>query len=507
MGSDSESRGAIAELRRLIPEIWIAGVDEKFETEGLVFDELVTSHRDAYLGTYERFDLASLPIGPELYKLVAPFEGQALDMLGRIRFHRPSDYPRAIRGVPQYVDSYEARVDLFGRHCRFWNYVLDHFDIDAVISQNFGHQGFDFVALQLAKAKGIPTLIFNETAQFPMVQFVQEDANGLGRLELGMALKQRLSGQLLPEADNFVRRSLGWITSSPDRTYNMKAVNKYQTSPIMSWLVDSRVQVNPEFSITQIRRSAATKMRRLVSDPLNAIRTFRRSQKWVRATKQSMAEEAHYSTKATISNPYIYFPLHFQPEATTSAKGRNFFRLREAVCFLASALPDGWQLIVKEHPHQWRRLLPRPEGFFAQIAAIPNVQLVHHSSDNQHLVSQARAVACVSHSSITAHAVMRGTPVISLGNSHFRTAPGYFCIETSEELRSVMHKIASNLPTRSDEDVQAFISALEASTFEGLLGYKPLNISETEYQRVLSLTESNIPRIIREWLVLRGLYR
>lgn len=503
MGTDDQSRNVIVELRRTIPDVWIAGVEERPGVVGTPFDEVVTSHYDAYLGTYERVDLPSIPMTPELYALVAPFEGQCLNMLERVKFHTPSDYPPPVNGVPKYVDSYESRVDLFGRHCRFWNHIFDRFSIDAVISQNFGHQGFDFVALNLARAKGIPTLIFNETGQFPMVQFVQEDVEGLGKLDFGAELKRRLRSSLTPEAEDFIRRSLSSISSSPDR-YEVKRVDEFKTTPFRSWLVDSNARVNPRISVNVLANAIVKKGRRFLNSPTKSARTVLRTRKWARATKASMAEERAHSRAADTSVPYVYFPLHFQPEATTSVKGRSFFRLREAVAHIAHELPDGWQLVVKEHPHQWRRLLPRPDGFFAQLSAIPRVQLVHHTADNNGLVESARAVACVSHSSITAHAVLRGIPVISLGYSHFRQAPGYCCVEDTEQLRAAIREIDKGTYRPNAAEFESFIQQLEGSTFEALLGYRPSSIDGQEYERIKAVTAKNLSLVIKEWLVLRG---
>lgn len=173
------------------------------------------------------------------------------------------------------------------------------------------------------------------------------------------------------------------------------------------------------------------------------------------------------------------------------------------MAYLASELPENWKLIVKEHPHQFRRLLKRVPGFYSQIAAIPNVVLVSHQYENSTLVKHARAVACVSHSSITAHAVFAGKPVISLGDSHFREAPNYFCISDTPTLRNVIHQIAMEEPTTDSRALEEFTKKLEAATFEGEFGERPDDLSESEWRRTVSLTANNISRVIVEWLKLR----
>jgi hypothetical protein len=501
LGSDSESRGVIEKLRELTPNLWIAGVEERLESANTIFDLVVTSHYDAYLGHYEKVNLDALAMTPELYSLVAPFEGQALSMLDRVRYCEPENYPPPRSGMPPFQDSFDARADLFSRHCRFWNHVFDQYRIDAVISQNFGHQGFDFVALSLAEAKGIPTLIFNETGQFPCVQFVQERVRDLGTFELGRTLKNRVSHEMLAEDPAFIRRSLDSIEKAPDR---FGAMAEYTTSPLGSWLTDLNVRAAKP-SVSVVLGALSNKWQRFKSRPGTRLRALFRTFNRIRRTQASMSEERRHSRVPDLGTKFVYFPLHFQPEATTSVKGRHFYRLREAVSFVAEHLPNGWSLVVKEHPHQWRRFYDRKLGFFAELAKIPRVQLVHHSYDNNPLIEQSEAVVCVSHSSITAYANTNNKPVISLGDSHFRRSPKYFCITSTKDLENAFRLISGEDMTSELHHRENFVRELETGTFEGLLGYTPKNLEANEYLRIVRVTRHNISLIIREWLRLRGL--
>jgi hypothetical protein len=511
LGSNPESKGVIQELRALVPGLRVTGVAETLESDGSVFDTVVTSHFDALFGRYQFVNTAELAMTPELYRQVAPFEGQALNMLDRVKYHSLHEYPPPIYGIPRYRDGYDSRTDLFFRHCRFWHYVFTEFHIDAVIAQNFGHQGFDFVALNLAKSLGIPTLIFNDTGQFPMVQFVQECVEDLGDLTLGKTIKSAISANLEPESDNFIRKSVWWIRQSPNRVLVPQETNKVgeqslKSSVIDAWLKNSNVWKSEKLQFSEILLSLSQKFLRAVSNPK---RTYSRGKStlWrLRSTRKSIQEERAHSTSPIARGSYVYFPLHFQPEASSSVKGRNFYRLREAVAFLASGLPEGWELLVKEHPHQIRRLYPREPGFYSQIASIPRVKLMPHHHDNESLVAGARAVACVSHSSITAHAAVNGKTVISLGDSHFRQAPNYFCVASLEQLRHVLASIDNN-HSRVEQSWETFLSDLESSTFEGVVGYRPPSLSEIEYQRIVRVTSRNLSLVIAEWLRLRGLVK
>jgi hypothetical protein len=181
-------------------------------------------------------------------------------------------------------------------------------------------------------------------------------------------------------------------------------------------------------------------------------------------------------------------------------KARSFYRTREAVAFVAKALPKGWTIVVKEHPHQLRRLLPRDIGFYSQIASIPNVTFVDHRTSNELLVREARGLVTLSHSSVSAHALFNHKPVISLGESHFREAPGYFCVQSDADLAEAIDFVESGLPTSACGDLETFLDRLESSCLEGEFGEKPDEVAQAEWDRILTTTRTNVSRVIREWL-------
>ena len=78
--------------------------------------------------------------------------------------------------------------------------------------------------------------------------------------------------------------------------------------------------------------------------------------------------------------PFVYVPLHLQPERSTNPLGGVFDEQYLMVGMISSELPSGWRIYVKEHPSQfapqfvsergrWTNLyetLLEIPGFFAQ---------------------------------------------------------------------------------------------------------------------------------------------
>lgn len=504
LGSTDVGKLVIQRLRELSPGIWIAGVEKRPDYKDSAFDLVVTNQLDAFFGRYESVNMPSLAVTPELSELIAPYEAKLLNAAGLAGIRDTNDYPPPLHGVPVYSESYEARKDLLYRHVRFWNHVFDVHGIQAVFHENLGQEIFDYVALQLARARGIPTLTFNISGQFPQVLFVQESERELGDLGLGFKLKEIIGKNLQEERADFITKSVGRFAQTADSGL-ATAVQQYETSPVKSWLLNRNIYEG-RITLPLALRAISAKIFRFLDDPVIRFRRFRRTRALVRDTQRSYQEESSFSTKWDCSEPFLYFPLHFQPETSSSVKGRNFYVLREAVAFVASELPTGWKLVVKEHPHQFRRLLKRPEGFYAQLVSIPNVILTNHAANNETLVQEARAVISVSHSSITSFALFMGKPVISLGDSHFREAFGYHCVTSTSELRITMAKIANGWDQDRPSLRSDFLEQLSRSTFEGEFGEKPDNYSDDEWERLQALTGQNIGAVITEWLKLKGIF-
>ncbi len=103
---------------------------------------------------------------------------------------------------------------------------------------------------------------------------------------------------------------------------------------------------------------------------------------------------------------YIYFCLHFDPEANTLPKDNMYFNQLLNIRIVASSLPKDWVLYVKEHPHQLSYSLYkdiflnqlhsidnfRSKYFYSYISSLENVELISMKSDHRKLVQGAEFI-------------------------------------------------------------------------------------------------------------------
>ncbi|GEM_PF-2656502 len=110
--------------------------------------------------------------------------------------------------------------------------------------------------------------------------------------------------------------------------------------------------------------------------------------------------------KVNLNLNYIYYCLHFDPEASTLPKDNAHANQLLNLRILASSLPKGWKIYIKEHPHQlsyniyYDYLLNqlhsvdnfRSKNFYNYMHSISNVDLVGLDNNHQSLIQNAKFI-------------------------------------------------------------------------------------------------------------------
>ena len=192
--------------------------------------------------------------------------------------------------------------------------------------------------------------------------------------------------------------------------------------------------------------------------------------------------------------PYVYFPLHLQPEAQTSPMGGVFVDQHLAVEMLARALPPGWVLLVKEHPVQ--RLAKRDYGFYERLGRISNVRLVSRATGTFALMEQCRAVASIT-GTAGWEALFIGKPVLVFGNAFYRGAPGTVSVDDPAELAARLREIErGSFQACTPADLERLVCAVERCTEEGIVDKVYLRDSDLSEQQSIDNYAAALARLI-----------
>jgi hypothetical protein len=119
------------------------------------------------------------------------------------------------------------------------------------------------------------------------------------------------------------------------------------------------------------------------------------------------------------NKPFLFYPLHFEPEVSLQVFGRAYQNQIEVVRNLALGVPASMLIIVKEHP---RSLGFRKVSYYRKLLEIPNVRLVDPFLPAIEVVKQSEAVAVIS-GTIGFEAAVCKKPVIVMGKTPYTLLP------------------------------------------------------------------------------------
>ncbi len=134
----------------------------------------------------------------------------------------------------------------------------------------------------------------------------------------------------------------------------------------------------------------------------------------------------------------VFYPLQLEPESALLVMSPEFSHQEYLIHLLASNLPAGWTLVVKEHP---LALGTRPPGFYETVEGYPNVVFVKPLDSAKEWCSKSQAVAMIT-GSVGYEAAIDGVPVISFGKHNFIKMLDYvFEVDSHETVRRAMDRI------------------------------------------------------------------
>ena len=159
--------------------------------------------------------------------------------------------------------------------------------------------------------------------------------------------------------------------------------------------------------------------------------------------------------------PFVYFPLHvtddYKIERIIPHCADQEYLIRQ----VADSLPQGYDVVLKEHPHSLGR---NPLGMLRRLAALSNVRLVDPYTSSHELMRRAVAVTVIS-STVGLEALLYGKGVLTMGRPYYA---GYGVTVDVESFRDLRSAVPAVLDFRPDpERVLAFLHACMRSTYEG----------------------------------------
>lgn len=189
---------------------------------------------------------------------------------------------------------------------------------------------------------------------------------------------------------------------------------------------------------------------------------------WRRLRQYSIAR--YYQT-TVLDEPFLIYPLHFHPEASTSVLAQDFIEELSLIKSIAFRLPTNMRLYVKEHPSA---VALQPRSFYKQLDALPNVRLLSAGMSAKALIRKSRGVICVT-STLGFEAAVLNKPVISFGDVLYGYFPNVRMIREYSALDAALKWMVNYQPVPPVELLNATAAYVEFGApgsfdFNGSLG-------------------------------------
>ncbi len=284
--------------------------------------------------------------------------------------------------------------------------------INLVLFFDIPHLFYDNIAYQVAKAKGIETLIFCDSI-FPHHFASFRSIGDHGRL---------------PE--HFADEKMTNFIIDPDETpdwHFLRGVRQYRGKlGKLNWqgilLLSAHMFKNESSKLLNLKYWTQSIHRmKIISEgfpewryPFNRYFQIRHLCFFERILEYENSE-------VDLDRKFVYFPLHLQPEMSTSTLGGIYSDQLSAIETLARIIPDDYFIYIKENPKQRGQM--RGKQFFSRLDRIRKVKVLPSYVDTHELIRQARYVATIT-GTAGYEAICKGKNVLYFGMPWYRDLEG-----------------------------------------------------------------------------------
>lgn len=359
----------------------------------------------------------------------------------------------------------------------FWYNFLQRKQITHIFLSAIPHEGYDCMIYYLCKYLNINIQLIHSCfipfRRYPLQSFTEDSPALVAEYEKLLKQYENMELADIPldgkTADVFAR----WSSLQPDqmKPWYMRVdpfirrlrQRFYETNIIRIWkgiLGDDYAKYGVSFSFIKTALQKSPEL-------LHMIPVAWKRWRFVRPVKKLSVEfREYYQSLAGEPVPgekYIYFPLQYQPEATSNPMGGDMYADQIIpLNILSQALPDDVKIYVKTHPEQLSLL--RTKDYYTEIAKIPKVKFMKIETSTYDLMKNAVAV-----SSLTGTALWEcqffGVPALAFGYSVKNLAPLTYHVRTVEDCKKALEQIASEPRKDVTKELKIYTKALHNISF------------------------------------------
>jgi hypothetical protein len=218
---------------------------------------------------------------------------------------------------------------------------------------------------------------------------------------------------------------------------------------------------NPKVTPRTLRDFARHISVRLLHDRDNEyLRPSRFVTNYAKEKGRALAARRLYSQPRD-GRPFVYFPLHVTDDYKIKRVIPHCVDQASLIEQVAEALPQGYDLVLKEHPMSVGR---NGLALLRRLTRIENVRLLEPYASSHELIRRASAVAVIS-STVGLEALLYARPVLTLGQPFYS---GYGLTLDVDSFREIREKVPALLRFSPDrERILRFLHAAMRRCYPG----------------------------------------
>ena len=385
----------------------------------------------------------------DIYNQIYPHIYQFSDMYSRTSSegsHRTYDG----KNIHDYADIFNMQINYF------YNQLLKN-KIDVVLIFAAPHVGRDLILYLVAKAMGIKTLLLEQSL------FSNRFFHYFDQLDYGT-----------------------FATSKTLTDY--KAVTIEQTfKKDLPYMKDILKQMDEKQSVAKLIRNIQS------GEEMQFLRNFRNK------SKRAFSSLYYFNSKLFKANAkniedstfdlgkkFVYFPLHLQPEKTTSSWGGKYNDQALAIEHLSQCLPDDWHIYVKENPKQDTYFM-RGRWFYERLKGVRNLKVVPANTNTYTLLDKCQFVATIT-GTVGWEAITGGKKVVVFGwGTWYKNLPGCFVFDENFDVNKVLEYQVNH------SEIEEKISQMQTKMGTGVIykgSYKTMVENFSEEENIKNIIDS-----------------
>ena len=166
-----------------------------------------------------------------------------------------------------------------------------------------------------------------------------------------------------------------------------------------------------------------------------------------------------FKDKIQKNEKFVYFPIHLQPEMTTSTLGGIYNDQILVIEKIRKIIPDDWYIYVKENPlqtYQWR-----DKYFFLRLKGFENIRFMSKETNTYELIDKSQFVVTIT-GTAGFEAISGGKPALTFGRAWYRCLPGVTVYNDKVQLSDIMKPFTIN-------EVKKGFAELSENFIEGVI--------------------------------------